>query len=173
MNKKVNPIFVIFTIIILILSFYQFNEIDNGNGKNMCNKKLYNSFARQFYHGDISHLLSNLFVFFQLSYLLDKILDLESYLLLIVSLIVLLSLIDYVLYKNNLINCSIGFSGVVFGLYAWVLLYNKGFNKALFIDLIVLLYPSLVVPNISFIGHLTGIIVGIFMYKIFDTLNLY
>ena len=175
MNKKINSVFIIFTIIILILTFYQFNEIDNGNTKNMCKKSLFNSFIRQFYHAYITHLLSNLYVFFQLSYLLNNILSFNSYLILVISLIILLTLTDYILYNNNLIKCSIGFSGVVFGIYTWVLLHNNTLTnnntKSLIIDLLVLLYPSVVIPNISFIGHLSGIFAGLFIYNTLDLTN--
>ena len=66
---------------------------------------------------------------------------------------------------------TVGFSGVIFGLIVvYYTLLGKGPGVS-FIGLLVSILPQLVVPGISFEGHLSGIIAGIIFVLLFPVKN--
>lgn len=150
-----------------ILYLFTISHIKNSHTTQICNKNFTDSFYRQFYHSGISHLYSNLVVFAQQTANLHVILGYRKYILLLALILVLITVIEYILYTMKIINCSIGFSGVVFGIVTWSLLYNKGLNKTLIFDIILLLSSSIWDTELSFSGHLIGVISGFISYGIY------
>ena len=155
-----NPVFIIGTLLSIAFTL----KIDPTTYK--CNKSFISTLERQFIHGSPFHLLSNTYVFYQLTTILGPMLGTQKYFGLTALLVALNGLADYGLYGNDLIGCSVGFSGVIFSLLTWVLLTKKGFTQQLAADLLILLAPSVADKQISFSGHLIGIIVGAIVYYI-------
>ena len=64
-------------------------------------------------------------------------------------------------------TCSIGFSGVLYGLLAWNILTDRNISMESLITIIVLVIePSLTSANVSFSGHALGAVSGIITYGI-------
>ena len=58
--------------------------------------------------------------------------------------------------------CSIGFSGVLFGVAAWELVTNKGFDWLVALSLVAMVaVPTIQNPKASLMGHIVGAIAGI------------
>ncbi|MCP3682258.1 MAG: rhomboid family intramembrane serine protease, partial [bacterium] len=58
--------------------------------------------------------------------------------------------------------CSIGFSGVIFGIAAWELVTNKGFDWIVLLSLgIMIAGPTIKNPKASLSGHIVGAISGV------------
>ena len=119
---------------------------------------MYYSFIRMFLHADPVHLLLNLYGFYHISKALHLI-DREH---LIFPVVLINLILDYLVYGYGYSRCSIGFSGVIFGLITYLLL------KISYSDLIfnvgLLLYPSIIFPRISLSGHLIGVVSGLLIY---------
>lgn len=145
-----------------VLAIFLFIEKD----ETLCDKTLSKSFMRQLHHGNMKHLTSNLVALTSLSYSIERIITWQYYLLIIITIYIISSFIDYLLSNQNIIhiNCSIGFSGIVFGILGWSLINQRGFDQKLLMDLAILMYPSLTTPNISFSGHLVGLLSGMLTY---------
>lgn len=127
----------------------------------VCAKGMTGEMKRMFYHGGVAHAYSNLFVFAQLTTVLQPALGTAGYLTLVLVIMAINAIINFFLYQNDLVNCGIGFSGVVFGLFTWNLLFNNGFNLQSLIDLIILLAPSFYDRRLSLSGHAIGILSGL------------
>ena len=125
----------------------------------ICQKGFVYSLARIFIHVNAPHLLFNLAAFYQIDRLIA---DQQAT---VVSLIIMVNAtIDYLVYGLGYSHCSIGFSGVIFGLITYLYLRQKISASDLIKNLSILLVPSMLIPNISFIGHLEGIISGFLVY---------
>ena len=145
----------------------------------------YRGITSHFLHGDINHLLANTLGIILSRYFL-KALSLKSnylFLVLVALLIPLQSmicwLVDIFLYVNPM-SLSLGFSGILYGVYAFILLttlYGKkkfvGINCCLSSNFKLFKTISLItsigfvwslLPGISFIGHLSGFIAGLILF---------
>lgn len=151
-----NPIVIVVGIILFLFTFENKNDV--------CNKSLFGSFLRQFHHGNLTHFLFNMTAFANLTYNIQNKVGWTTYLLIIFMIMILNTLADYILYGADIIHCSIGFSGVVFGLLGWSLFYQRELSLSLITDIILLLLPSLWIRKISFSGHLIGLLSGILVY---------
>tara|TARA_Y100001968_G_C19374081_1_gene726663 strand:+ start:932 stop:1543 length:612 start_codon:yes stop_codon:yes gene_type:complete len=150
-------------------------------------KEPYRIFTAHFFHGDVNHLLANIFGIIMTRYFLIQ-LNLKNrffYLSLILSLIPVQILL--VLYIDAILNNSenyfaYGFSGVIYGCLSFILLsatYGKGYflgskiglkkntnviNSTKLIIMIGILYS--LIPGISLTGHVSGLIAGLVLFLI-------
>lgn len=115
-------------------------------------------FKHTFVHGDIYHLLTNGITLYNL-------LDLENRLSpqMFLLVVVFLTVVTNFIHKAIDDKCSVGFSGVLFGLVT-IRLGLDGFSTDMLIELAILLIsPSLFSQNVSFTGHLAGVIAGLLL----------
>ena len=147
----------------------------------------YRIITYHFFHGDINHLLANISGIIVARFFL-KALKLRSdyfFLLFIVLMIPLQTFIswclDIVFYQNKM-SLAIGFSGILFGVYSFILmttLYGKKrfiFLKCamkkdfqLFKSILLLIGFGLIwslTPGISLIGHISGFAAGLLLFII-------
>jgi rhomboid domain-containing protein 1 len=119
---------------------------------------------RTFYHADLVHLLSNLLVLARVSTLgtlMTPARLVQLLLFLTVTSSIFLLLIDKVFATSNVI--TVGFSGVLFGLIVVKNVLLGADITTVLTDLALLILPGLFDAQISFFGHLSGIIAG-FLY---------
>jgi len=127
-----------------------------------CGKDLLSVFLSNFVHIDLYHLISNLFALYALSRV-EREIGIKRFLILIIFLLTFTSIFEVLLFKLNLAkNCSIGFSGILFGVMTWELIINKELDIILILSIISMLtFPSIKNSKISFVGHSIGVIVGV------------
>ena len=128
---------------------------------NMCGKGIGKAVMRNFVHADLVHLTGNLATFWLLVNRLPlssiKLLELLG---LLVVLTTGLDLMAQAVFPS--LTCSIGFSGVLFGLLAWeVIRSDKVSWAALGILVAMVVYPSLQNPRASLVGHGLGAVAGV------------
>jgi len=125
-----------------------------------CGSDLISSFARNFIHVSPVHLLMNMFAFYQFSSI-ETIVGSTQYLILIISLAVLQTIIE-IISRNFLdLTCSIGFSGVLYGILTWTLLSGKQTNSKMIIAVLLSIFSSSAHdPQLSLAGHLMGVAAG-------------
>jgi len=120
-------------------------------------------------HGSATHLLVNIFTFIQL-YRLEQILGSRDYFILIVIILIMSSILYWLLNKllyGSEVICSVGFSGVLFGLLVWSRMVINGgtFNlQEILLWSGLLIIPVLQNPRISLLGHLSGLLVGLMLW---------
>lgn len=121
-----------------------------------------NYLLRVFFHGNLIHLTMNMITLWQLRRL-SQLMSEKDFIKMLVFLWFFSSLFLYVI--NNVVpstkSISIGFSGILFGM---VLIMQFLYTKDLFnvsSGLILTIIPQLLIPQISFLGHLSGILAGI------------
>lgn len=122
-------------------------------------------------HGSATHLLVNIFTFIQL-FRLEQALGSRDYFILIIIILLLSSLLYWLMNKllyGSEIQCSVGFSGVLFGLLVWSRMVINGGSfdlKELLLWSSLLIFPVLQNPRISLLGHLSGFLVGLMLWPI-------
>ena len=103
-----------------------------------CGKDVMSLFYSNFVHVDIYHLLSNLFALYALSRV-EVATGGKKFTALIVFLLFFNTLAEAAIYRIfKGLPCSIGFSGVLFGVAAWELVTNKGFDWMVVLSLILM-----------------------------------
>lgn len=123
-----------------------------------CQDTLLKSFESNFVHVSAQHLIVNIFAFWQLSRVEARG-GSKNFVLLLLSLLALQTVGEYAvakLTKNT--KCSIGFSGILYGIAAWELITSKTKNLAS------IALPMLLVIFLgggSITGHLIGVGSGV------------
>lgn len=133
-----------------------------------------NYLVRSFYHGNLLHLLLNLFSLYSLGNDLEPMMGGGVYLGMIIFLWLVSSLlllgIDQVFDQKKI---SVGFSAVLFGMalveafeeqngaLSLVNLLAVGRLVSVFQTMVFKLLPQLLIPGISFEGHLSGLVAGL------------
>lgn len=151
-------------VILIILAIVFFTKLNNYT----THKDIIDYPLRAFYHANLTHLLANGFSFFILSFM-EELIGWQNFLLAILFIWLLSSYILLGIHsfipKTKVY--TIGFSGVIFGLY--VLYFSLlGNNNVVSIGgLILSILPQLFVKGVSFEGHLSGIIAGIIFVVLF------
>lgn len=127
-----------------------------------CGKDVMSLFYSNFVHVDIYHLLSNLFALYALSRV-EVATGGKKFTALIVFLLFFNTLAEAAIYRIfKGLPCSIGFSGVLFGVAAWELVTNKGFDWMVVLSLILMVVgPSIQNPRASLAGHVVGAVAGV------------
>ena len=147
--------------IIVIVFFTSLNSFNTG-------KDIIDYHLRSFYHANIGHLLANAVSFYSLSFI-ENIMGSPQFLLAMVFIWIVSSML---LYLYHLIVPSrkvytVGFSAVIFGL---IVIYFSLLNKSpgiTMVGLIISILPQILVPGISYEGHICGVIAGILYVLIF------
>ena len=157
-------------LIILLVSIYIYQYIDTPimilNIKNLFLQKLVSTFL----HLDGFHLFQNCITLNNFRFI-ESIITSKEYIKMILFLVVINSVIWNIMSELFFIRFSIGFSGVLFGLitiFPQNSLFGFHINKYLF-PFVMLFLMQLLVSNISFMGHLIGIISGhLYLYLYYD-----
>lgn len=145
---------------------------------NQNNHEIIRIFTSNFYHSNLSHLLLNCITFINIGIPLQDYFNMFSkyhYPIILLMITFYSSLFNFLIYYilyiftkdvSYLTTRSCGFSGVLFGLqffYHYLIKQDFAFAcKVLIYNLIVL---SILVSNVSNIGHLSGLISGIVVGK--------
>lgn len=146
---------------ILVIVFFTVNMKSTGND-------LIDYPLRDFYHANLEHLIANSISLIALSFM-EEILGWKRFLFAIIFIWILSSIILLIIHKlfPSRKIVTVGFSGVIFGL---VVIYYKLLGKGsgiTMIGLLISIVPQLLIPGISFEGHLSGIIAGIIYITLF------
>ena len=187
-NKETQYIIPAFLCILLfiVINFRSFIYISDFSywSSNLINQP-YRILSYNFVHKDFNHLLSNLFGIVVVRYcfinLNLKNIFLFFYLIILIIPIQTFSLFifdNYLIYNPN--NFIVGFSGIIFGVFAFILLsslYGKEYFLNIFIGLkknyeinklmTVFLFLGIIysfLPGISLSGHVAGILSGFIIF---------
>ena len=122
-----------------------------------CGKGILHSFYSNFVHLDTIHIFSNICALYFLSRLEKKV-GSFLFLYIILSLLIVNTMLTVILNKLfSRIPCSIGFSGILFGLLGWELLIFKTIDPLFILTTLII---SVQDSKISTIGHATGFVAG-------------
>ena len=127
-----------------------------------CGKDIYQVFIRNFVHVDNVHLVSNLFALYAISRVEEQ-MGFQPFIWLVVFLIAFNTLAEYItckLWKD--MKCSIGFSGVLFGLMTWELITTRKVDLEVLLAIVLtVVVPSIGNKKISLAGHSIGAVSGV------------
>ena len=179
------PVFICFLLffIININGLFNISELSYWSG--FIIKQPYRIISYSFVHKDFNHLFSNIFGIIVVRYcflnlnLKNKFLFFYLTILLVPIQTIFLFIIDnFLIYNYN--HLLVGFSGVLFGSYTFILLssiFGKknifnifiGLEKSKDIKKLMILFLSLgiaysLLPNISLSGHLSGMLSGFVIF---------
>lgn len=150
-------------IALINITVYLLYKIKFFDSVNICNDDILSRIQGSLVHVNLTHLMMNLIGLYILSEI-EKAIGSEKFIKLVLFIIVLSSIIEMVLKTS----CSIGFSGVLYGLLA----YEMFIKKKIQLDIIIVLVSLCFIPdnysNISHSGHLIGFISGMAGYYIFN-----
>ena len=129
-----------------------------------CQKSLLSNFYSNFFHIEITHLISNIIGLYALSRI-ERNIGIKKFIKLIILILLFNSVFEtilYILFPNML--CSIGISGILYGLITYELFTNKEIDYVL----IIYIFSNIIIPykNISVSSHIIGAISGIIISKI-------
>ena len=124
---------------------------------------------RSFFHADVIHLVSNLLVLSRLTSL-GNLLSPLKLIQLLIFLAVVSSLMLYALHTAfpSTNHLTVGFSGILFGLIVVKSALVGGKFTDILTDVAILMLPSILKPNISFLGHFSGAIAGFIYVFLFN-----
>jgi membrane associated rhomboid family serine protease len=156
-NFKEYPICSFISVLIItIFSLYATNAIKTIP----CEKDMTSIFVSQFIHTDFFHLASNLYGIYSLSKVENKY-GPKKFFSLIIFLLVFNTIAEGVLHRIINTPCSIGFSGILYGVLTFELVCDK-FDYLLFGSIVTNIFIGKVFKsNVSLQGHLIGAISGI------------
>lgn len=136
-----------------------------------CNNDVMSVFMSNFIHIEPVHLMSNLYTLYALSRV-EQALGAKRFVTLLIFLLVLNTIIETTINKKFNVPCSIGFSGVLYGIMTWELVTQKQLDFYLITSILVMLIvPSLTNQKISIIGHVVGACSGIIGGLIWNKLS--
>jgi membrane associated rhomboid family serine protease len=127
-----------------------------------CGKDILSAFYSQFIHLDINHLGANLLALYSLSRVERKI-GWSNFMPLLLFLMAINAVIEVGVHKifPN-VPCSIGFSGILFGILTWEMVSSKKLDIIMFLSIVfMVIWPSMKSPKVSLSGHCIGAISGI------------
>ena len=151
------PVSLIIAILIIVIHFG-----NNTPPATVCSKGFTQSVSRNFYHANNTHIIFNLVSVNMLSRVEDY-LGTKASIVLLFLILFISSVLDFII---SLIfpdlKCSIGFSGILFGLLAWEMMVSYNFNPSVLIILLInVITPTLRDPRASLLGHGIGAISGV------------
>ena len=128
-----------------------------------CDKNLMSIFFSNFVHLEPSHLIANLFALYNLARV-EKQLGPKKFGCLIVFLLIFTTVTEVCAHKLfSELKCSIGLSGILFGIMSWELTTKRGLDLMIVLSIIgVVVTPT--VQNSkgsSLLGHAVGAIAGV------------
>lgn len=127
-----------------------------------CGKSIQDVFMSQFVHVDTLHLVSNLYALYAISRV-EKEMGFKSFIWLIIFTLSFNTLVEFIIRQIwSDLPCSIGFSGILFGLMTWEMVSKKEFDTELFLAIVIMVVgPSLKSKKVSLSGHAIGAVSGI------------
>ena len=128
-----------------------------------CGNDYLSILSSQFVHVSLLHLASNLFSLWYLASM-EHSLGIGKFALLVTGLAVVSSAADMLIGNRH---CSIGFSGVLFGLFAWSVL-TMGTFRWYNLGLVGVMLMANTGPNISLRGHAIGAATGVVFALIYQ-----
>jgi membrane associated rhomboid family serine protease len=167
-NEKNVPVSIFISVfIIVIFSLYSTSVIKIIP----CNKNMIPAFCSNFVHIEPEHLILNLYALYSLSRV-EIMIGSKQFAILIIFLLFVNTLFESILHKlYPSLQCSIGFSGILFGIMTWELITNKGFDLYIATSIIAMvLIPSITNKKASLEGHIIGAISGIIGGFVWSTL---
>lgn len=142
-------------IIIFLLSFSTLLKIEP------CNKDFLSSIVSNFLHTDIIHLIFNLYGLYVLSRIESEV-GSTHFGIVVLFIVLINTFIEILLHKIINLPCSIGFSGILYGILAYELISgNKKVSYHIAMIVIYDIVASRFNKKISLISHFIGIISGI------------
>lgn len=154
-----NGLFWFILFLSIVFSIFSFADI--------CDKTLSGTILQKFTHSNAAHLLSNMVVFNFVLTTFDNTYDKSTtYRIVLFSFAINVLVVWTLRYHMNL-ECSIGFSGIIFSLLSYIILKTRGLNSDSLIWILSLSIPPLLITNTSFSGHFIGILCGIILYLIY------
>lgn len=144
--------------LIIIFSLYLTSAIKSIP----CGKNMLSNFVGNFVHTEASHLIVNLYALYALSSV-EQQLGAKKFFSLLTFLVIFNTLIETGFQSiNKDVPCSIGFSGVLFGVMTWEIVSNKGIDFYIITSIgALVLLPSLNDSKASLSGHAIGAFSGI------------
>jgi len=137
-----------------------------------CGKGIHEVFMSNFVHIDFIHLISNLYALYTIARV-EQEMGFRSFLWLLIFLLIFNTLAEFflrIIWKD--LPCSVGFSGILFGLFTWELISKKKLDIELLIAIVIIVIgPSIQNKNISLSGHIIGAISGIIAGIIWKFIN--
>jgi membrane associated rhomboid family serine protease len=137
-----------------------------------CGKGVHDIFMSNFVHIDTMHLISNLYALYAISKV-EQEMGFIPFIWLLIFLIVFNTIAEFLsrrIWKN--MPCSIGFSGILFGLFTWELVSKKKFDIEIILAIVIMVVgPSLKNKNVSLSGHAVGAVSGIVAGIIWKFIN--
>lgn len=127
-----------------------------------CSKDIHEIFIRNFVHVESYHLVTNLFALYALSRVEEE-MGFYPFLYLIIFLVLINTIVEYIVRKFKPdITCSLGFSGILFGITTWELITHRSISPSLLLAIsLMVVKPNLTNKNISFSGHVIGALSGV------------
>lgn len=128
--------------------------------KSMCDKGLIPHIKQSFTHINLTHLLTNMYTMYAFR-VLEKTYGTKFFMTLIFYIVCLNAVLSTIANKTMDLTCSIGFSGILFGVLIWQFFKTKkitGIN--LITALAFIVQPSFQNPKASLIGHFLGGLTG-------------
>ena len=127
-----------------------------------CGGSIQEVFCSNFCHIEPVHLMSNLISLYVLSSV-EQQMGFKPFMWLMIFLLLFNTLAEYLARKIfNYSKCSIGFSGILFGIVSWELVTKKELDIGGVLAIVISVLPqSLSGKNIDVIGHIIGAISGI------------
>ena len=137
--------------------------VSGGNGvKGVYTGEIYRLFTSAFLHGGLTHVGFNMLAFFYLGNPLERFFALKRYILILC--IVTLGSSLFSILTNPINTASIGASGMIYGLFGFLVVFSKelGINLKNFLGIIAInLALSFLMPGIDWHGHIGGLLTGI------------
>ena len=157
-NYKDTPVCsFIFVLIIVVFSLYFTNAIKNVP----CEKDMKSIFISNFIHTDFVHLLSNLYGIYALSRVEYKV-GFKKFFSLIIFLLIFNTIFEIILHRIIKTPCSIGFSGILYGITTFEIVCNDTIDYNMIGAIILNISVSKIFDKKSSLsGHIIGGISGI------------
>tara|TARA_Y100000389_G_C17420770_1_gene496576 strand:+ start:774 stop:1343 length:570 start_codon:yes stop_codon:yes gene_type:complete len=167
--KKDVPVCIIISISIIMIFLLYITSIIKSIP---CGKDIKSVFLSNFIHLDFYHLLSNLIALYALASIEQQI-GLKRFLCLIIFILCFNTVIETIIHKIfPTIPCSVGLSGLLFGLTSWNYVKNKEISLNLLASIsFVTIIPSLKSSKVSLIGHAVGSVSGIIAGLIWNKIS--
>ena len=144
-------------ILIIIFTLYKIGILT----KIPCETNIYEVFAGIFTHIELEHLILNISALYVLSRL-EHLMGSKSFIWLLAFLISFNTLVEYIFRIIFKLKCSIGFSGILFGIITWEIFYEKHVNLEIILSIfLMVIIPSMHNKHLSIEGHFLGAVSGV------------
>jgi membrane associated rhomboid family serine protease len=161
----------VFTTVTMIL-FATYVATARGYVEFPCTRSPLHLLLSNFVHTDITHITVNLVAFYYLATWETRIGSrrFATLLCLVIAVTTLYNMIFVRIFPDT--KCSVGFSAVIMGLFAWDLIVKYGADAYVIIAVLAAsLLPVLVNRRISWKGHLTGAIAGFTVAALYNPVD--